>query len=174
MNDPSILPNNERDLIELLIRRRNELTYCRVSPLGKDCHSSDKAVCRSSCSVFIWWLVLTRRPNSSQTCSIGFRSRDTAAQGRRSTLFCAWKCRVIKTVWGLVGKWHRYLGYGETVWHEDARRRRCNDEHSNCLALQPTLSSSHQLYHPKPSNCPHQTDPFPARSNPQNTRLCGR
>ena len=48
-----------------------------------------------------------------------------------------------------------------------------NDGHSNCLALQPSPSSGHPLSHPKPSNCPHQIDLFPACSNPNSACLCG-
>ena len=43
--------------------------------------------------------------------------------------------------------------------------------HWNCLAWQST-SSGHPFFHPKPRNCPHQINPFPARNNPSNACLC--
>ena len=44
--------------------------------------------------------------------------------------------------------------------------------HWNCLAWQQSTSSGHPFFHPKPRNCPHQIDPFPARNNPSNPCLC--
>ena len=44
--------------------------------------------------------------------------------------------------------------------------------HWNCLAWQQCTSSGHPFFHPKPWNCPHQIDPFPARNNPSNDCLC--
>ena len=44
--------------------------------------------------------------------------------------------------------------------------------HWNCLAWQQSTSSAHPFFHPKPRNCPHQIDPFPARNNPSNACLC--
>ena len=44
--------------------------------------------------------------------------------------------------------------------------------HWNCLAWQQSTSSGHPFSHPKPQNCPHQIDPFPARNNPSNGCLC--
>ena len=43
--------------------------------------------------------------------------------------------------------------------------------HWNCLALQQSTSSVHPFFHPKPRNCSHQIDPFPARNNPSNACL---
>ena len=42
----------------------------------------------------------------------------------------------------------------------------------NCLACQQSTSSCHPFFQPKPRNCPHQIDPFPARNNPSNAYLC--
>ena len=44
--------------------------------------------------------------------------------------------------------------------------------HWNCLAWQQSTSSGHPFFHPKPRNCPHQINPFPARNNPRNACLC--
>ena len=45
--------------------------------------------------------------------------------------------------------------------------------HWNCLALQQSTSSSHPFFHPKPRNCSHQIDPFPAHNNnASNACLC--
>ena len=44
--------------------------------------------------------------------------------------------------------------------------------HWNCLTWQQSTSSGHPVFHPKPRNCPHQIDPFPARNNPSNVCLC--
>ena len=43
--------------------------------------------------------------------------------------------------------------------------------HWNCLAWQQSISSGHPFFHPKPRNCPHQIDTFPARNNPSNACL---
>ena len=44
--------------------------------------------------------------------------------------------------------------------------------HWNCLGWQQSTSLVTHFFNPKPRNCPHQIDLFPARNNPSNACLC--
>ena len=50
------------------------------------------------------------------------------------------------------------------------RCRRYNALKLSCMTTKYVFRSP--IFNPKPRNCPHQIDPFPARNNPSNACLC--
>ena len=173
MNDPIIFPNNEHDLLVPYNRHNLPSHWVDIlwtSVLGKACHSRVKDICKSSNVLICWFFP---GPPTQRILNV-FDWVHIRGYGRPrkndNVIFCQ---KLSCNQCGLGSCIVMLESNTGTLITEKLCDTRTQDVVDITTSIQIALYYNHHLTPNQQTAPTHQIHPFPARSNPQNARLCG-